>query len=104
MDFIAFWNFEIKLTYLLTYIIGSSPTGKNMRPADPALGILRNSASPRTLNLLQVVAGVFHFRIVNTPPASISIHFRKFSAQQLSEIRIVKRDFRLKTEPFSEGR
>ena len=47
--------------------------------------------SQRTLNLSQVVASVFHFRIVNTPLASISIHFRNFSARQLSEITIVKR-------------
>ena len=71
-----------------------------MRPADSALGTFRNpdpdlcipdSASPRTMNLSQVVASVFHFRIVNTPPASISIQFQKFSARQLSEITIVKR-------------
>ena len=47
--------------------------------------------SPRTLNLSQVVASVFHFRIVNTLPASLLIHFRNFSAWQLSEIMIVKR-------------
>ena len=52
---------------------------------------MQDSASPRTLNLSQVVASVFHFRIVNTLPASISIHFLKFSVRQLSEIRIVKR-------------
>ena len=51
----------------------------------------QDSASPKTLNLSLVVASVFHFCIVNTPPASILIHFRKFSAWQLSEIMIVKR-------------
>ena len=51
----------------------------------------QDSVSPRTLNLSQVVASVFHFRIVNTPPASISIRFRKFSARQLSAITIEKR-------------
>ena len=71
-----------------------------MRLADSALvflesgpGFMRHgtqdSASPRTLNLSQVVASVFHFRIVNIPTASISIHFRKFSARQISEITIV---------------
>ena len=39
----------------------------------------------------RLAATVFHFRIANTPPASISIHFRKFSARQLSENTIVKR-------------
>ena len=53
---------------------------------------MEDSASPKTLNLSQVVvASVFHFCIVNTPPASILIHFRKFSARQLSEIMIAKR-------------
>ena len=79
-----------------------------MHPADSALGIFRNPdpnlcvpghrilrPSPRALNLSQVVASVFHFRIVNTPPASISIHFRKSSARQLSEIMIVKRVYSL---------
>ena len=71
-----------------------------MRRADSALGILQNpdpdlyvqdSASLITLNLSLDVASVFHFRIVNTPPASILVHFRKVSARQLSEITIVKR-------------
>ena len=35
-------------------------------------------------NLSQVVVSVFHFRTVNTLPASISLHFWKFSARQLS--------------------
>ena len=34
---------------------------------------------------------VFHFCIVNTPPASITEHFQKFSARQLSEIATEKR-------------
>ena len=50
-----------------------------------------DSASPRTLNLSQVVARDFHFSIVSKLPASILIHFRKFSALQLSETTIVKR-------------
>ena len=54
----------------------------------------QDSESPRTLNLSQVVASVFYFRIVNTPPVSILIHFRKFSARLLSEITIVKRVYK----------
>ena len=71
-----------------------------MRPADSAFGIFRNLnpdlcvlrfCVPVNPEFITGVACVFHLRIVNTPPASISIHFRKFSARQLSEITIVKR-------------
>ena len=78
-------------------IINSSSTGKNMRPGTRLWGFLgiQNriyaSRDAGLLNLSQVVASVFHFRIVNTPPAAISILFRKCSARQLSENTIMKR-------------
>ena len=81
-----------------------------MRPADSALGVLGirtriyASRDARFLNLSQVVASVFHFRIVNTPPASISIHFRKFSARQFSENTIVKRVYYMNRSVFPKAR
>ena len=83
------WTFLLPFFFFFFFCgRGGGGGGEIFRNPDPDL-CAPGSASPRTLK--GVVASLFHFRIVYTPPAPISIHFRKFSARQLSKIMIVKR-------------